>query len=89
MATRRIIDLTVKPKVEEVKEDGKAASPAGSKPNETLNYMVMDTRGKINDALQVLFSRDSKLRRLHDKAPLSDVTSEATAAESVSAPEPG
>lgn len=66
MATRRIIDLTAKPKAEEAKDDEKPASPAASKPTETLNYMVMDTRGKINDALQVLFSRDSKLRRLHD-----------------------
>ena len=30
--------------------------------------MVIDTREKINDAMQVLFSRDSKLRRLQAMA---------------------
>ena len=38
---------------------------------ETFNYMVMETREKINDAMQVLFSRDSKLRRLQDKPALA------------------
>ena len=67
MATRRIVDLTARPKAEESK-DGNDGSSA--KPVETLNFMVMDTREKMNEAMQVLFSRDSKLRRLQDrKAP--------------------
>lgn len=67
MATRRIVDLTApqsQPKREESKDnrdDRKVPSAA-----ETLNTMVMDTRGKINDAMQILFSRDSKLRKLHE-----------------------
>jgi len=70
MATRRIVDLTSKPKPEEAKDGDEAAAAAATsgKPVETLNFMVMDTRGKINDALKVLFSRDSKLRRLQDAA---------------------
>ena len=51
MATRRIVDLTAQPKAEEVKDGDDAAEAAQSKPVETLNYMVMETRGKINDAL--------------------------------------
>ena len=31
---------------------------------ETFNTMVIDTREKINEAMNVLFSRDSKLRKL-------------------------
>lgn len=70
MATRRIVDLTARPKVEEAKESEKMAA----RPVETLNFMVMDTRDKINTAMQALFSRDSKLRRLQDKAPLPPQT---------------
>ena len=70
MATRRIVDLTAQstgPKAEEAKENTR--SNAGKEPSatETFNFLVMDTREKINDAMQVLFSRDSKLRRLQDR----------------------
>ena len=74
MATRRIVDLTPKPiasqepKVEENKENSVATSSKDPSPTETFNYMVMETREKINDAMQVLFSRDSKLRRLQGTA---------------------
>ena len=68
MATRRIVDITPKtissaPKSEEAKETD-ANEPSST---ETFNYLVMDTREKINEAMQVLFSRDSKLRRLQDR----------------------
>lgn len=64
MACRRIVDLTkgsVASKPEESKVD------AIKQPNftETFNYMVMETREKINGAMQVLFTKDSKLRKLH------------------------
>ena len=70
MATRRIVDLTPKPvasqesKAEEKKENSITISTKNPSPTETFNYMVMDTREKINEAMQVLFSRDSKLRKL-------------------------
>jgi hypothetical protein len=64
MASRRIVDLTkapITPKPEEAK------NVEMKQPNftETFNYMVMETREKINDAMQVLFTKDSKLRKLH------------------------
>ena len=66
MATRRIIDITPKgePKPEEAKVQTSSVKNRQECTTETFNYLVMETREKINDAMQVLFSRDSKLRRL-------------------------
>ena len=68
MAARRIVDLThpQKPKVEEQKEDDSAIDKITKEAQmtETFNTMVIDTREKINEAMNVLFSRDSKLRKL-------------------------
>lgn len=73
MATRRIVDIRPKTTVnkdaqqpEEVKEMATSKAESGST-TETFNYLVMDTREKINDAMKVLFSRDSKLRTLQDR----------------------
>ena len=73
MATRRIVDITPKgpPKPEESKEQTSVSTKQQECTTETFNYMVMETREKINDAMQVLFSRDSKLRRLQDKPALA------------------
>ena len=79
MATRRIVDLAPKPAASQgpKPEESKESRPvAASEPSstETFNYMVMDTREKINEAMQVLFSRDSKLCRLQGgtSKPLQD-----------------
>ena len=62
MATRRIVDITPKGQQQQPKpEESKECT------TETFNCLVMETREKINEAMQVLFSRDSKLRRLQDK----------------------
>lgn len=72
MATRRIVDIRPKTVIskeaaqqqpEEAKETAKSNSEATT---ETFNCLVMDTREKINEAMKVLFSRDSKLRTLQE-----------------------
>ena len=83
MATRRIVDLAPKPvasqgpKPEESKESGASKANGGPSATETFNYMVMDTREKINEAMQVLFSRDSKLRRLQGGSSLTEAQAQA------------
>lgn len=66
MACRRIVDLTkTTPAASSAAPQPEEAKTNEPHPNETFNYMVMETREKINDAMQILFSKDSKLRKLH------------------------
>ena len=76
MATRRIVDITPKPAAEPQPEEAKDSSEKKAQPSstETFNYLVMDTRERINEAMQVLFSKDSKLRRLRDPPPVAPAT---------------
>ena len=66
MATRRIIDLS-KPIAEQyqTKTDAIDAVKNELKVNtESQNYLLVEAREKINDAMEVLFTKDSRLRKL-------------------------
>lgn len=66
MATRRIVDLS-KPLEEQyqTKTDAIEAVKNELKVNtESQNYLLVEAREKINDAMEVLFTKDSRLRKL-------------------------
>lgn len=67
MAARRVVDLS-KP----LSEQGSTAEvvQAAAKLNtESQNYLVVEAREKINEAIEVLFTKDSRLRKLQLPKP--------------------
>ena len=92
MATRRIVDITPKKAVSSAPQTEETKESVSKEPSstETFNYLVMDTREKINEAMQVLFSRDSKLRRLQDRPQQATpvVNLQAAATKQPSTPQP-
>ena len=68
MAKARIVDFSKleQPGAEMKKEVRKAAQ------TEQLNYMVVEAREKIAQAMKVLFSNDSRLKNLSDGSILKE-----------------
>ena len=82
MATRRIVDLS-KPLEDQTtfqsKNDALDAVRSELKVNtESQNYLLVEAREKINDAMEVLFTKDSRLRKLQIPSRVPTQTEDAT-----------
>ena len=62
MATRRVVDLS-KP-LQDQGSTAEAVQAAAKLNTESQNYLVVEAREKINEAIEVLFTKDSRLRKL-------------------------
>lgn len=67
MATRRVVDLS-KP-LQDQGSTAEAVQAAAKLNTESQNYLVVEAREKINEAIEVLFSKDSRLRKLQQPKP--------------------
>ena len=62
MATRRIVDLS-KPLADQAAIT-EAVKNEQKLDNQSQNCLLLEAREKINDAMEVLFTKDSRLRKL-------------------------
>lgn len=70
MATRRIIDLS-KPLADQTART-EAVKNEQKLDNQSQNCLLLEAREKINDAMEVLFTKDSRLRKLQIPSQASE-----------------
>ena len=70
MATRRIVDLS-KPLADQAAIT-EAVKNEQKLDNQSQNCLLLEAREKINDAMEVLFTKDSRLRKLQVPSQASE-----------------
>jgi len=87
MAKARIIDFSKLSKDKEAAPS--AAGDLTKKKTESVNYLLVDARRKINDAMEILFTKDSNLRKLAASKASAMIGTERASEEAIERAERG